>query len=336
MDSRGSTIIQIWLLIFWTAGFCLDIDFDLGLGYRQDNLRLLDSFQSQSVPERGTLVNATDTHAARNLNILEIEGRSSLTYKKIYLFGEGSYGWILNGRNPAEGKQTLDDVLPGVRTTVFAFTKGPVGGYVWDTSGGIGYRFNCNPIHVSLAPIVGYSYHKQKINQRILKQKSHQEFLILQDTITFSLSGINSPRFYWYGPFVGLHLFYQPSPAFQLFAKYEFNPGWGTLHGQIHLQSLETSDTINPPIVGNEKAWRNIPRRPAIGNVASLGFLYRFASHWNTGLTGNFSYWSLKKGSKMVKDEFSSLINHNVKVIGTIDRFSWESWSLLAFIELNN
>lgn len=257
--------------------------FDLGAGYRRDRLHW-----SVTHERKDDCTRLRDRkHETRselkwhNVESYQIYGDAKyVNCYNIYFRGYGDFGWV------TDGKQVDSDFARSpncVKSVEFSRSHAKVnGGHVYDLSGGIGYyfRFFCN--RVTLAPIVGYSYHFQHYNMR------HLEIDIdLIDGLLGKVDGLNSHfRSRFKGWWAGMDVNYWLLSDLLLFGSGEYH--WGHYRGKGNW-NLRT-DFV--------KDFRQ--HSDCFGQVYSLGCRWQFLRHWNTSVVGYYYSFRTSNGTDHV------------------------------------
>jgi len=187
-------------------GFDSVLTFDMGGGYRSDNLSW----------KRYPTATSEISEKWKNIGMGIAETNASFLACEHYLAkADFDCGWFSNSE-----KQRYEIYNSGVLTEEL---KSCTKGQVYNISGGLGYQFNFRRCRISLAPLVGYSYNYQKY-------KNNEYVNQLTTTITSTYPN-NRYKYRWSGPWVGFATSYQPYCDISLFFDYEFH--WMTLHSNI-------------------------------------------------------------------------------------------------------
>lgn len=195
MKKKLACILAISAALFTASYKPADAsDLTLSAGYRMDNLKW----------------NIAGTTAGTNPNILsELEWKDIESYqakaklrsmgKLVYFRAYADYAWIFEGEN-RDSDYAFDN-----RTGEFSRSENKADdGNLWDASAGIGLAFQGGGKTKSsfyVAPLVGFSYHRQDLRIREGNQ-------VIPPTGPFP--GLDSKyRADWYGPWAGLDLSYR-------------------------------------------------------------------------------------------------------------------------------
>ena len=131
----------------------LESDALLTLGHRVDNLKW-----NIAGDLTGQNPNVLSELTWSDLQTIQIKGRYAATIRQHwYVRGAGDFGWIVNGASQDS------DYLGDDRTLEFSRSENEGGGHVYDLSIGGGYRWRVLQDRLSVAPLLGYSYHRQEL-----------------------------------------------------------------------------------------------------------------------------------------------------------------------------
>ncbi len=176
-------------------GGLIDTEVQLDVGYRRDNLDWNIAGNSS-----GTNPNILSELEWSDLEIIQVrlEGRAFVN-KKIYFRGYLDYGWIYDGQNrdsDYSGDNRTGEFSRSVNTSD--------DDAVWDGSIGLGWVFTFGTSYCKLAPMLGYSIHKQ--NLRITDGNQ-----VIPPTGPFP--GLDSTyKSRWHGPWIGFDLIFSTPP----------------------------------------------------------------------------------------------------------------------------
>lgn len=319
---------------FWPEA--TDSSLEIGVGYRQDSVKwnIHSNFDSRSsygysgsdYGDYGTdcipLSLKSKLHW-KNLNIWQIEGRGRyITCDNVYLRGNADYGWITSGKNTDKDYIAFGSGSRSGSGFEFANSHSKVKGHVYDVKLALGYQFKMCDDSFSIAPLIGYSWHGQHLQDSHLKQSnrlfSGDNEYVRAATLngaksrSYSYSdyyssyydsygsnsssygscsyGGNHSKYHtrWNGPFIGFDLDYILCCEWALFGGYEFH--WAEYHarGDWSLRS----DLFD----GFSHHAKN-----AYGNVLDLGVKWDFCECWTLALRGEFSWWYADKGHDSFK-----------------------------------
>jgi Protochlamydia outer membrane protein len=241
-------------------GFDSVLTFDVGGGYRNDSLK----FKIFPSEHPGSLIEQN----WKNMGMGVVETDAQLLICENYLLkGDFDYGWFTNN-----GSHRFDFFQ------VFgahAFKAKPRGN-VCDISGGIGYQFNFNCARVSLAPLVGYSYHQQRLKSRKFSFIISPEF--------GHLLAHNDYKFRWSGPWVGFALAYQATCEIWLYLDYYYH--WTRFRGTIKEHFAFQTHHFPSHLRSNR----------ANGNEVTVGGIYTFCDYWYIGIKFDYKQFCSNKG----------------------------------------
>ena len=245
-------------------GFESVLTFDVGGGYRSDNLNWK-RFPSET---------SEISEKWENIGMGVVETNASFLACEHYLFrADFDSGWF-----EKSGKQTYTTYSDNVLTEEL---KARTRGQVYDVSGGIGYQFNIPCYRTSIAPLVGYSYNYQRFkNSQYVNQLTDPEV---------TTTSHNRYKYRWNGPWLGLDLVTQPYCDLLIFFDYEFH--WSTLNADIHENFVE----------GQEPAKVKLDN--CYGNEYTVGSSYVFCDEWFLGLKFNYKQFWGNKGHYRVEDQ---------------------------------
>lgn len=154
---------------------------------------------------------------------LEIKGSAPVN-NRMYLRGSFRYSWIYSGANQDS------DYSGNNRTQEYSRSNNNSdSGSVWDASGGLGFVLLDGPFFI--APVGGFSYHKQNLTIT-------DGFQTIPATGPFA--GLNSTyEARWFGPWAGLDLWYtRPrSRSFTLSMSLEYHVLWYRAEADWNLRS---------------------------------------------------------------------------------------------------
>lgn len=301
------------------CGFAFDCyigSFDLGIGWRRDQLKWEVSDLADS---------SVDAIASSHLNFKDVEmymvhGKARWAGSAYYVRLAADYGWTDKGR----AHEHFNISSPLVCGSLGTFVSSPIKrrSEVYDFNLAVGYPFSfrCNCLMV--VPLVGYSFHRQRLR---VCHKDHSSFssdFSLSssnpffssssfDSFTFGNTTISSDsfdpfgsdsasnvaevigfsplkhtdtyRFTWYGPFVGVDLAYGLDETWTLFGEFEFH-----FLDRCHRkrESYTAVDFIDDY---HSKQW-------AYGFNGSIGTTIYFCSCWYTIIAVDFKFWKSNGG----------------------------------------
>lgn len=240
----------------------------------------------------------------KNLDIFELRSKGTLTYslrQGLALFGRGhlGYGRILDGKN-RDSDYDFDN-----RTGEFSRSINDAdSGEVFDALLGAGPALSFHEGRLVVAPLIGYSYHRQNLVMINLNQ-------VIPDTGPFP--GLDSSYdAQWWGPWLGVDLTLQPLPGASLvltierhWADYLAEADWNLRDDLQHPKSFEHQGDGDGFVLAAGGSWD-------LGQGLSLD------------LDLIWRDWKIKGG----RDRFFSA---DGTVGGTrLNAVNWESFSALA------
>lgn len=251
---------------------------DLGGGYRQDNLRwntLSPYAPATKIREKWDKI---------SIGLFEVN--AAILFQENYLvLADFDYGWVGGGDHPfknteVESGRVIQDLCSKTK------------GNVWDISGGVGYQLNffCNSL--SLAPVVGYSYHQQRFRHHHYKDRLFDRTVFVHSRYDYQ----------WKGPWFGFASGYQMNCDWQFYFDYRFHWAKYSAHVNEDLGIIFQHQKINS----------------VNGNEFILGANYIFCDCLWTGLKFDYKNFSSHK-----RGRFTSL-NARAKV----SHLRWESYAI--------
>lgn len=271
---------------FWPEA--TDSSLEIGVGYRQDRLewKTKSNFDSSygSNEDYCQIPLALQSHVKwRNLNIWQIEARGKyITCDNIYLRANADYGWITGGKNKDSDSMAFNN---GVDDNFSEFSKShsKARGHVYDVKIALGYQFKMCDDSFAIAPLVGYSWNGQHVEDRGLKNNSSSGSY---DYYTFR--GRHSKyNTRWNGPFIGFDFDYRfgcgCEADWEIFGAYEFH--WANYNAKADWR-LRT-DLFD--------GFRHHAKN-AYGQVFDIGIKWDFCECWTLALKGEFQWWWADKG----------------------------------------
>ena len=247
-------------------GFDSALTYDIGGGYRQDTLEW--SIYPTSLP--GTV----EKEDWKNLQMGIIETNAQfLVCQHFYTRFDFDYGWFYNG-----GHQTIQ-AGPINSRSLTRNLKSETNGHVYNIDAAIGYQFNMCSCRFAFTPLVGYSYHFQK-----LKNCNYTNDLTLSEFKTK-----NNYKLRWRGATAGFTTAYQVTSYWQLNFTYAYH--WIRFRGKV-AERFPTE-----PIYGNLKS------NNGNGNEFTLGTTYEFCPNWILGAKVDYKVFQGNKGKFTPDDE---------------------------------
>ncbi len=268
--------VLILFLLCNLSAKAFEVDLTFSPAYRCDNLH----WTVNSLPA----ANEITQEQWKNLQILDLSGKiESTLFNHFYVKAEGDYGWILAGTKTYD----LDEV-----GTTFAdeWLEARVKGYVYDVSGGVGYKALFFSNQFQLLPLVGYSYSVQHMRDSNYQDRLHL-LNVFEDVVSNS-------TYKWNGPWIGLVPAYLHK-YFKVSLEYQFH--WSFYRGSIQdnlIDSLEETQKKNC----------------SYGNEFILSLFSSEWRRWKFGLVGNYQFYNGSNGT-------STLAGHD----GTLSGVHWTS-----------
>lgn len=274
--------------------------FELSTGYREDRLRWsikTPSGNSSSYSSSSSSSSASSglPHVVSKLHWKGLHSAQVMATARyvnaynIYFKGIADYGRICEGKerdrdflvssSSSSGSSSSSSSLSS--SDEFASSKARADrGEVFDLFAGIGYhfRFLCN--RATISPLVGYSYHEQRIKMDHLSV----------DFVNFGsssddISGMHSNyRARWKGWWVGFDFTLYMTCNLKLFGGAEYH--WVHFHGSGNWDlRRDFVDAFRQRAIGR-------------GEIFSLGINYDFMRDWYVGLQGNYQAWRTTRSGK--------------------------------------
>jgi hypothetical protein len=255
----------------------IETEFLLSAGYRVDEY----DWNIAGPTRLGNYVNVLSELTWDTVEIYQIKlSNKTLINKIVCLKGTLGYGSIFDGSNQDS------DFLGNNRTLEYSRSNNrTVNDEVWDASVGIGYQVNLIHDHLSVTPLIGYSYHKQNLaitdgNRTITSIYTPPAGPIIGLDSTYDAE--------WMGPWVGLDVHYKFKKRHTVFAEVEYH--WADYNAEANWNLR--SDLAHP--VSFEHA--------ADGNgiVLSMGWNFFLNDRWVLNMTCYYQKWSTGAGSDKV------------------------------------
>ncbi len=296
-----------------------DSSLEIGVGYRQDKLewKTSNGFDNYSSAESFPL--ELKSHLKwRNLQIWQIEGKGKyVTCDNLYLRGNADYGWITHGRNTDSDSLAIDSYSSD-NSFEFAHSKSKARGHVYDIRLALGYQFKMCDDSFAIAPLVGYSWNGQHIEDHRLRQDAYS----ISDVSgsSYSYSGKHSHyHTRWTGPFIGLDFDYRfgygCESGWELFGAYEFH--WAEYHAKGRWGLRED--------LGSDFQHR---AKNAYAHVFDIGVKWDFCECWTLALKGEFQWWWANHGhdrSKVVEASMGNGIKTECYIKTHLHDIEWRS-----------
>lgn len=269
-------------------GFDSVLTFDIGGGYRTDKIH----WKTLPVTAPGTALK----EQWNNLNMGVVETNTQFLACEHYLFTfDFDYAWFNQG-----GKQ---------RTELFNFNTGllqerlkaQTNGRAYNIDGALGYQFNWCCYRYSLVPLVGYSYHFQKLkNHKYINELSPGTERFVR----------NNYKYRWRGPTIGFSTAFQIDCFWQVFFNYTFH--WLRYRGKV----------VDAFVVGSHPGHQK--SNNCHGNEFTLGTTYEFCPDWLFTIRVNYKNFLGNKG------HFETQSTPHVKEFSPLRKLHWESLTATA------
>lgn len=272
-----------WIVCFIglvQAAFAYDLDIvtDASIGMRKDRIEW--SVFSAGTPDKLFKEKWSNIRLAQLSANLQILACDHLLFTM-----ECGYGWIFD-----HGKHTFTDFNvslhpPTIEDEITSITKG----HADDLSISAGYQFNWVCSGISMAPLIGYSYHFIKLNNHEFERENPSQDSSLKpiDELT------EESKYHFSGPWVGFAVSYQPQCEWIFYFSYAY-----------HQSKYHGSFTNSLGIEGN--AHQKI--RDVRGNEYTLGTAYNFTEEWFGSFKLNYRNWLGKNGHYITDKPVSSVL----------------------------
>lgn len=308
---------------FWPEA--TDSSLEIGVGYRQDKIEWRthtdfdDSYGCNC--DLGFPLGVRSRVKWRDLRICQIEARGDyVTCDNIYLRANGDYGWITSGKNKdcdfvnfRNHDDSCDD-----SSVEFSHSRSKARGHVYDAKIALGYQFKMCDDSFAIAPLFGYSWHGQHVEDRHLKHESY--------FCSESYSGHRRNSKYhtrWNGWFVGFDFDYRfgcgCEANWELFGDYEFH--FAEYHAKANW--LLRQDLCD----GFRHRAKN-----AYGHVFDIGIRYDFCECWTLALKGEFQWWWADRGHDRAKIAEASCgnVHRDCFIQVPLRKIKWQSAAVMV------
>lgn len=287
----------------------LETEFLASMGYRVDDL---DWNIAGNI--NGNNPNILSELTWSNLEICQIKLSNKTRVLDIfYLRGSLSRGWIFDGDNQDSDYAGDDRTLEYSRSNNSADD-----GNVWDASLGVGFELTFGSERFGIAPLIGYSYHKQNLTITDGFQTIYEP--APQETGPFA--GLNSTyQTEWKGPWIGMDLnFHIDMVEFCLgiehhWADYTAEANWNLARRFAHPKSFEH-------------------RADGNGVVISAACNIYFNERWATSLSYDYQDWSTDPGIDRVywSQEYQDLHGYPPTSDTRLNEVNWTSHAIMLGI----
>jgi hypothetical protein len=254
-----------------------DSEVSLSAGYRVDDL----DWNIAADPSWGS-PNILSELTWRDLEIFQLGLEARLVVHQLFIIkGSLKHGFINNGKNQDS------DYDGDNRTLEFSRSNNSADdGYTWDGSIGIGPRFTFGLDYLELAPLVGYSYHKQNLTMT----EGHQTI-----PPSGAFPGLHSSYdTQWYGPWLGLDLRISAGQRLGIienvvfFASFEYH--WADYEAEA---DWNLRDDFAHPKSFEHKADGH-------GYSVTAGAKFYFTRRWDLSLAYSVAEWNTDAGTDRV------------------------------------
>lgn len=334
---------------FWPEA--TDSSLEIGVGYRNDSIKLKREFSpfssycgSGSESGSRSELDVNSDLNWKNLNIWFIEARGKYTTcDNIYLRGSADYGWVTGGKlkhtdNFTVGSDYFDDS--------FSFSdhdKSHIKGNVYDAKLAIGYQFKWCDEALSIAPVVGYSWHGHELRNGhhndsydYYDSYSYDSYYSSYSDYSYSDCSGSKNRGHklndrWNGFFIGFDLDYRICCDWNVFLDYEYH--WAEYHAKEHghSQLFETNDFGNSYCGCKRYNKSHIHSNNASGNVLDFGVEWDLCDCWTVGLRAEFQWWTARHAHETRKVYESSIgdVEAECAIKIPVKHITWNSGSIV-------
>ncbi|MFI5342588.1 MAG: hypothetical protein ACHQUC_00025 [Chlamydiales bacterium] len=341
---------------FWPEA--TDSSLEVGVGYRNDSIKWKRELRDGSSSfysgcngsgesgSSGSRDKFTTDFNWKDISIWFIEGRGRyITCDCIYLRGNVDYGWITSGRLHQKDHFSFASGNNHGFGNDFSSSSNSRGrssanGFVYDGKIAIGYQFDWCDECLSIAPLVGYSWHGQHLRGGHRDESSNfygygfnsdsycsEESSSSSSSSRSSSSGRGKHRFNdrWNGVFIGFDLDYRLCCEWNLFLNYEYH--WAEFHATERKENLFRNDYYGNSS-GNNRS--SIHANNGYGNVLDFGVEWDLCECWTLGLRAEFQWWYADHGRERTKLCENSIGNVSVEEVvkTSVKHISWDSGSI--------
>lgn len=310
---RKLSVLLVIFLLFSTTVSASDLiktsGLDLSMGYRVDQLDW-----NIAGNNSGTTPNVLSELTWSDLEIFQLqldgwaETRDLLWLKtNTLLVGKLAYGRIYSGDNQDSDYDGDNRSLEWSRSNNQSDK-----GFTLDASGGFGPKYKLLAGRLSIAPLLGYSFHMQDLSMtdgvQTVADTGHSPAPLSIGPIP----GLDSSyTAYWWGPWLGLNL--QLAPVEKLSLE---------LTGEYHIVEYfaEANWNLRPdlahPISFEHEAH-------GTGLVLTLKSAYELNQRWSVVFSGNVQYWQTGDGQDTTYDA------DGTRGGTRLNEVNWESYALM-------
>lgn len=279
------------------------INVDIGVGYREDDVRW-------NIAGFNDTPNVLSELKWKKLQMVEVTGEASYVSCRNYAVKvKADYGYICSGVN------TDADYAGNDRTDRFSLSVNNAGkGYVYDLSGGVGYKVTSTCGRFIALPMIGYSFSSQHLHQFDGLQVSSFGYIV--DVPIEELNSSYTTR--WYGPWVGIDFAARVESCAYVFGGFEW-----------HLASYRGSGHWNlRPDIGPFHDHAH-----GTGYIITLGGNWEVWSHWSIGVVSHFRYFRTNHGVSTTEYFYDN--GYTIDRFDVSTRFNqakWKSIDALAMV----
>lgn len=324
---------------FWPEATCSSLE--VGVGYRNDSIKWkrefspFSSYYGCSDGSSSDGFHETSHLKWNNLNIWLIEARGSyVTCDCIYLRGSADYGWITSGKFKHKNDFSFGSgYFYGDGFCSDEHDKSHIKGNVYDAKLAVGYQFKWCDEALSIAPLVGYSWHGHELRNGH-KNHSYDSCDYSSSSYYYSSSGHNRHKLNdrWNGFFIGFDLDYRFCCDWNFFIDYEYH--WADFHAKERGNDSELFnrhfDDSFCGCVDHRKT--HIHSNRAYGNVLDFGVEWDLCECWVVGLRAEFQWWTAKHAHERTRiyeesfgdsEEIEAVFKRRIKDV------TWNSGSII-------
>lgn len=250
-------------------GFDSVLSFDVGGGYRQDNI------QWDSFPPTVPALAVKEKWKNLQMGIVETNAQF-LACEHFLVKADFDFGWF----NNHNGKQTITGInldSDYESEDLHARTKGRM----YDVSGALGYQFNWCCFRYSFTPLVGYSYHYQKLKNSEYQNELYPEY--------GDFLAKNNYIYRWRGPTLGCTIAMQICCDWQVYFTYNYH--WLRFRGKVHENFIANVDELK------------MKSNNCSGNEFVLGTTYQFSECWFLGIKVDYKCFDGNNGNITIEDK---------------------------------
>jgi hypothetical protein len=303
--------VMIGAVCFVGTPKAADIDtlLEMNTGYRVDDVNWNIAGNAD-----GTNPNVFSELTWSDLEIFQVKaGMRAAINKAIYVRASLAYGWIFNGENQDS------DYEGDNRTREYSRSINKADdGDVWDATLGLGYQFNLLSERLRLIPLAGYSYSEQNLVITDGLQTVSEPALAPSGDPPAPLgpiAGLDSIyETQWYGPWLGVDLWFQASPKITLYGSFEYHwadyeavANWNLIDKFAHPNSFEHD-------------------ADGSGIVVTFSGEYVLEGPWSLSFTANYQNWSTDPGTDRLYYADGAISDTRLNEV------NWESYAILVGI----